>query len=213
MRYTRTCSFVVLECPNGALKSTITYADDTIIFLSSDARSLQLVETLTEYEFASRQLINKTKSALYMHESAPIEVVHTVERITGIGSQEFPFTYLGCLIFYTRRKIDFFDALIKKVMDKLHSWKGKLLSTSGRAILIKHVLQSMPIHLLPAVNSPPSVINKLHRMFAQYFWSSSIGGRSRHWASWDTLCRPYDEGGAGFRSLHDITKALFCKLW
>nr|XP_016495997.1 PREDICTED: uncharacterized protein LOC107815006 [Nicotiana tabacum] len=42
---------------------------------------------------------------------------------------------------------------------------------------------------------------------------SSIGGNSRHWSSWNTLCMPCEEGGIGFRSLHDVTKALFCKLW
>lgn len=98
-------------------------------------------------------------------------------------------------------------------MDKLQSWKGKLLSIRGRAMLISHVVQSMPIHLLLAVNAPACVINKLHKLMAKFFWSSSIEGRSRHWASWDNLCLPQEEGGIGFRSLHDVSKALFCKLW
>uniref|UniRef100_A0A1U7Y3W8 Uncharacterized protein LOC104240759 n=1 Tax=Nicotiana sylvestris TaxID=4096 RepID=A0A1U7Y3W8_NICSY len=41
----------------------------------------------------------------------------------------------------------------------------------------------------------------------------SVGGTSRHWASWNTLCMPIEEGVIGFRSLHDIAKALFSKLW
>ncbi|XP_019225233.1 PREDICTED: uncharacterized protein LOC109206828 [Nicotiana attenuata] len=43
--------------------------------------------------------------------------------------------------------------------------------------------------------------------------SGSVGGNSRHWASWNNLCLPYEEGGIRFRSLHDVAKALFCKLW
>ncbi|XP_019223710.1 PREDICTED: uncharacterized protein LOC109205453 [Nicotiana attenuata] len=38
-------------------------------------------------------------------------------------------------------------------------------------------------------------------------------GRVKHWASWGTLCLPKYEGGLGFRSMHDISKALFVKLW
>ncbi|XP_075101706.1 uncharacterized protein LOC142177140 [Nicotiana tabacum] len=38
-------------------------------------------------------------------------------------------------------------------------------------------------------------------------------GRSRHWASWQNLCLPKEEGGLGFRSLHDVSSALFAKLW
>lgn len=71
----------------------------------------------------------------------------------------------------------------------------------------------MNIHLLSAVNPPPCVVNRLNKIFAQFFWSSSIGDKRRHWASWDTLCMPCKEGGFGFRSLHDVSKALFCKLW
>ncbi|XP_019232974.1 PREDICTED: uncharacterized protein LOC109213617 [Nicotiana attenuata] len=71
----------------------LAYADDTIIFSSSDATSLMLVmEVLTSYEAASGQLINKNKSAIYLHESAGAEVVDKVQMITGIPKQDFPFT-------------------------------------------------------------------------------------------------------------------------
>nr|XP_009627442.1 uncharacterized protein LOC104117989 [Nicotiana tomentosiformis] len=104
---------------------------------------------------------------VYLHHLASDDVVDKVQRITGIGKQEFPFTYLGCPITYTRRKMNHYQGLIIKVLDKLQSWKVKLLSIGGRAVLISHVLQSMPIHLLSAVNPPGFVINKLHKHFAE----------------------------------------------
>lgn len=78
--------------------------------------------------------------------------------------------------------------------------------------MISNVLQSMPIHLLSAVNSPNYVITRLHKIFAQFFLCSAVGSTSRHWASWTILCMPCEEGGIGFQSLHDVSKALFCKL-
>ncbi|XP_019245221.1 PREDICTED: uncharacterized protein LOC109225083 [Nicotiana attenuata] len=192
----------------------LAYADDTIIFSSSDARSLKLImQILSSYEAASGQLINKSKSAVYMHHSARAQVIEKVQRITGIPNQEFPFTYLGCPIFYLRRRMNYYQDLITKVMNKLQNWKGKLLSIGGRAVLITHVLQSMPIYLLSAVNPPAYVINRLHKIFAQFFWSDSVGTSNRHRASWNNLCLPCEEGGVGFRSLHDMATALFCKLW
>lgn len=59
--------------------------------------------------------------------------------------------------------MDHYQGLINKVLDKLQSWKGKLLSIGGRAALISHVLQNMPIHLLSAINPPRFVTNKLHK--------------------------------------------------
>ncbi|XP_075096138.1 uncharacterized protein LOC142174244 [Nicotiana tabacum] len=154
----------------------LAYADDMIIFSSSDETSLMLImQVLNAYEAASVQLVNKTKSAVYLHHLTVMEVVSKVESITGIHRNDFPIIYLGCPIFYARRNLEYYQPLITKVMDKLQSW--------------------------------------LHKLFAQFFWSSSVGGTSRHWASWNTLCMPVEEGGIGFRSLHDVAKALFSKLW
>ncbi|XP_075074764.1 uncharacterized protein LOC142162321 [Nicotiana tabacum] len=152
----------------------LAYADDMIIFSSSDETSLMLImQVLKAYENASGQLVNKTKSAVYLHHLTDMEVVSKVERITGIHRNDFPIIYLGCPIFYARRKLEFYQPLITKVMDKLQSWKDKLLSVGA----------------------------------------GTVGGTSMHWASWNTLCMPIEEGGICFRSLHDVAKALFSKLW
>nr|XP_016446298.1 PREDICTED: uncharacterized protein LOC107771452 [Nicotiana tabacum] len=53
----------------------LTYADDMIIFSSSDETSLMLImQVLNAYEAASGQLINKTKSAVYLHHLTHMEV-------------------------------------------------------------------------------------------------------------------------------------------
>nr|XP_033516386.1 uncharacterized protein LOC117280749 [Nicotiana tomentosiformis] len=149
---------------------------------------------LEEYEAASGQKINKEKSSFYMHEGAQADEVNTVHLITEFQRHSFPFTYLGYPIFYSRRRKDFYKNSIFKVQERLSSWKGKLLSIGGRVVLISHVLKSMPIHLLSAVNPPTYVINQLHKMFARFYWSNSSNGRERHWASWDNLCLTKSEG-------------------
>lgn len=135
------------------------------------------------------------------------------EVVTGIMRNEFPFTYLGFPIFYMRKKKDYYQTMMSRMSGKLQAWKGKLTSYAGRAILIKHVLQSIPIHCLSVMNPPLNVINSIQRMFAQFFWSTHIGGKSRHWVKWSKQCLPEEEGGLGFRNLKDVSMALFCKLW
>ncbi|XP_059284936.1 uncharacterized protein LOC132038264 [Lycium ferocissimum] len=192
----------------------LAYADDMIIFTSADVVSLQMIMgILKNYEQTSGQKINLDKSAIYMHKNVTGDISITIEIYGGINRKEFPFMYLGCPIYHCRRKKEFFNALILKIMNRLQGWKGKMLSFGGRAILIKHVLQSMPIHMLSAVNPPMGIIRQIHKMFAQFFWSNTIGGRSTHWVAWNKLCVPTPEGGLGFRSLHDVSLALFCKLW
>lgn len=63
------------------------------------------------------------------------------------------------------------------------------------------------------MNPPMNVINTIQKIFAQFFWSSCIGGKERHWVRWQSVCFPKEEGGLGFRMLKDVYMALFCKLW
>ncbi|XP_075111674.1 uncharacterized protein LOC142181905 [Nicotiana tabacum] len=65
----------------------LAYADDTIIFSSSDATSLRLImEVLATYESAFWLLVNKAKSAVYLYHLTDAEVADKVERVTGIKS-------------------------------------------------------------------------------------------------------------------------------
>ncbi|XP_059310107.1 uncharacterized protein LOC132061280 [Lycium ferocissimum] len=182
------------------------YLYDTIIFSFAESNSLQLImETLQEYERISGQLINKRKSYFYMYKKVSNELIQQVEAIAGFVRGQFPFTYLGCPITHARkRKVDY-TKLLKKVKDKLQTWKGKMLSYGGKAVLIISMLHSIPIHILSAIRSPKYVIKELHKIFAKFFWNNKDEGRSRHWSSWLNMCLPKHEGGLGFRSIFDIS--------
>ncbi|XP_019256417.1 PREDICTED: uncharacterized protein LOC109234822 [Nicotiana attenuata] len=174
----------------------LAYADDTIIFAYAHPPSLsKIMAVLGNYEKISGQMINKDKSSYYMYSKIPNGLCQAIGAITGFARSKFPFTYLGCLIFYTRRRREYYEDLINKVKAKLHSWKGKLLSFGGKATLITSVLQSMLVHMLSVLHPPKNVLEHLHKIFARFFWSTKEEGRSRHWASWQNLCLHKEEGG------------------
>ncbi|XP_075087618.1 uncharacterized protein LOC142169628 [Nicotiana tabacum] len=119
----------------------LAYVDDTIIFASAHQPSLTKIMTvLSSYEEISSQQINRAKSSYHMHANAANALIQKVEDITGFTRGQYPFMYLGCPIFYIRRKKDYYQDLIKKVKAKLHAWKGKLLSSRGKETLITSVL-------------------------------------------------------------------------
>lgn len=121
--------------------------------------------------------------------------------------------YLGCPITHARKRKEHYTDLIKRVKDKLQAWKGNMLSFGEKEVLITSVLQSIPIHVLSTIVPPNCVIKELHRIFVNFFWSNKSTGRSKHWASWEKICLPKEEGGLGFRSLYDVSQAKFAKLW
>lgn len=89
------------------------------------------------------------------------------------------------------------------------SWQNKLLTFGGRYILIRHVLQSMPINTLSAMNPPKGVIYQLHKIFSKIFWGGAKETKRKHWVALDKLCYPKIEGDLDFRSLHDVLVAFW----
>lgn len=78
----------------------------------------------------------------------PISRVNAIDRITGFSHKDFPFTYLGCPIYFGLKKISYFTYLIHKIRSKIRTWQSKMLSMSDCLILIKHALLSIPVYLL-----------------------------------------------------------------
>ncbi|XP_060177942.1 uncharacterized protein LOC132607882 [Lycium barbarum] len=159
----------------------LSYADDTILFCSGDGYSLKkMMRRLRNYEKASGQLVNTDKSCYYVHHKVSARVNSKIKRYTKMRNDSFPFTYLGCPVFYGRRKLIYYEDLIKKVMKRILSWQNRLLSFGGRYVLVNHVLQTMPVYLLSAMNPPSGVIKQLHKIFAKFFWSNTVGVKSKH---------------------------------
>lgn len=98
-------------------------------------------------------------------------------------------------------------------MGRIMLWQNKMLTYGERYTLIMHVLQSMPIDLMSAMNPLKGVIDQIHKIMEKFFGGRTGGLKGKHWIAWDSLCLPKEEGGIRFRSLHYVTDALFAKLW
>lgn len=105
-----------------------------------------------------------------------------------------------------------FWGFFNKVWIRIEGWKGKLFSNGAWLILLKHVLQSIPIHCLAILPTPKTVIDKLKRLMSTFFWRVSEGKPKRKWLSWDDMCKPVLEGGVGLRRLQDVQTSLHMKL-
>ncbi|OIT21155.1 putative ribonuclease h protein [Nicotiana attenuata] len=114
---------------------------------------------------------------------------------------------------FGRKKICYFADLATKVQNKAGGWQGKLLSSSGKAIIIKHILQSQTLYLLAAMEPPKAIIKQIETYLTNFFWGEKEGKKSYHWCSWDNMSYPTDEGGVGFKKLQDICNSFAAKRW
>jgi len=192
----------------------LAFADDLIVFTSGKGEALQgTMKTIKDYESVSGQLVNKKKSAFYVHMKTPGEVIRRVGRITGYQNKEFPFIYLGCPIYVERKRVTLFANLISKMARKCSGWQNRMLTKGGKAVLIKSILQSMPVHLFSALNPPKTVIKKVEKILTDFFWGMVDGKTKYHWGSWKSLAKPTEQGGVGFTRLEEVVAAAGARLW
>ncbi|KAL6588234.1 hypothetical protein OROMI_001212 [Orobanche minor] len=92
------------------------------------------------------------------------------------------------------------------------SWNHHLFSTGGRLELINSVLNSIALYSLQVLKPPGNVIIFLERLFNKFLCGSNDNKRKLHWAAWNRLCFPTEEGGIGCRDINDIIKAAEIKL-
>jgi len=50
-------------------------------------------------------------------------------------------------------------------------------------------------------------------IFAKFFWSNKLTGKSKHWVAWEKICSPKIECGLDFRSMADVSTEMYAKLW
>ncbi|XP_015168633.1 uncharacterized protein [Solanum tuberosum] len=192
----------------------LSFEDDIIIFTSTTRSSLQFImETLNTYEEVSDQLINKAKSHFMAPTNTPSDVILLIEEITGFSQKSSPITYLGCPLYIGRQRIIYYSELVAKVVKKISDWQSRILSFGGKATLIKHVLQSIPIHTMAAISPPKTTIRYIKRVTADFFWGWDNEKRKYHWASWENLSFPYEEGDIGVRQLEDVCTSMQFKQW
>ena len=62
----------------------------------------------------------------------------------------------------------------------------------------------MPIHTTNAISPPKTTSKYIKNVIADLFWGNEKDKKKYHWASWETLGYPTDEGGIGIKLLEDI---------
>lgn len=151
---------------------------------------LKLCAFLLNYEKQTGQKINLSKSGFIAGKRANSPVISQSLQISELT---FPFQYLGAPISKGRNKKILFLPLLERVRARFTSWNLDMLSQGSRLVLIKSVLNALPVYLIQALHPPKSVLLELRRIFANFFWGSSLIKSRMHWTKWSNLCFPIEE--------------------
>ena len=163
------------------------------------------------YEQASGQKLNYEKTSLFFSTNTSQPNRQAICSTLSTTSTGHLGKYLGLPQIIGRGKKQAFTKIKQKVSQKLHGWKGKMLSQAGTEVLVKSVAQAIPVYTMSCFRIPDSVCNEINSMVSNFWWGQRHTERKIHWQKWSKLCRNKADGGMGFRDLSLFNQALLAK--
>ncbi|KAL0324632.1 UNVERIFIED_CONTAM: putative ribonuclease H protein [Sesamum calycinum] len=163
------------------------FADDSLIFCKASEVLMGIGGILGVYECSSRQTVNFEKSQMVFNTNVIHECQLTLAGILNVCIVKHLEKYLGLPSVLGHSKKIVFQGILEKIWTRLLGWKEKLLSTAGKEVLIKAVLQSIPTYVMQCFLLPINLLRQIQVAFTDFWWFSPHWNKI-HWLAWDTLC-------------------------
>ncbi|KAL6566692.1 hypothetical protein OROMI_015096 [Orobanche minor] len=202
----------VKVCRGAPSVSHLLFADDSIIFGRANEKEIRKVSgILRDYEKASGQLINLSKSEISFSRGISSQHGETLAKMLGVNRVEKHAIYLGLPAGVGRSKKEIFASILSRVEKKLKNWKAKFLSAAGRIVLIKAVAQAIPTYTMGCFLLPQSVCQKINSLMMNFWWGQRGEEKRLSWCAWEKLCLNKRDGGMGFRDITSFNQAMLAK--
>jgi hypothetical protein len=117
---------------------------------------------------------------------------------------KFPVKYLGIPLHHDRLRREDLQRLTEIILKRITGWRGKLLSSAAKRILIQACLASIPIYLLSFLKFPKWALKLIDTQMANFMWNDEEGNHKIHLANWPSICMKKDFGGLGIPNLQDL---------
>ncbi|CAM8932543.1 unnamed protein product [Rhodiola kirilowii] len=170
-----------------------------------------LKSILHQYEIISGQMINLDKSEVCFSKNTPADKrvdFCNVLRIPQVTSHS---RYLGLPLIMGQRKTEAFRGILDKMWRKVNDWRCKLLSAGGREVLIKAVLQAMPVYMMSVYYVPRKIIGEMYKLISQYWWDKEEE-KGISWVSKGILQKNKCDGGLGFKDMYAFNDVMLMKV-
>ncbi|OMO64639.1 reverse transcriptase [Corchorus capsularis] len=192
--------------------SHLFFADDSLIFLRAALDECEVVlNILHDFELATGQQVNIDKSAILFSSNISSGLQDSIMRRLGVSRVLERDKYLGLPIMIGKNKKQELNFIKERLLQRVASWRNKLFSIVGKAIMIHSIAQSIPVYLMSVFRFPKSFIHELNMIIAKFWWGSTNDNRKIHWMAWETMCVLKLDGGLGFRDFEAFNLALLAK--
>eukprot|EP00253_Pinus_taeda_P011292 PITA_11292 len=189
------------------------FVDDIMLFGEPTVKEVrQLKKILDLFTEASGLEINRDKSCVFIFNTMEQIKTHLI-RLLGFKRGELPTKYLGNLLDFTSKRLKNWQGVLDKLRNRVVNWAFRTLNMAGRIVLVKSVLQAIPIYPLSIMAAHLGICSKIREIMRKFIWGGA--NHQKKWAlvSWKHLTERKEKGGLGLRDPEKLNKVLGAKLW
>eukprot|EP00253_Pinus_taeda_P010526 PITA_10526 len=202
-----------ISFPNAPTFTNKQFVDDNMLFgHPSVQEDLKFKSPLNEFSEASGANINNVKSQIFFFHTPGITQSSTAS-ILGFAIASLPSKYLGAPMTDSTLKHSSSQVLLEKIEACLSSWTFRALNMASHLVLVKFVLQSMPLYLFFVLATPKWVLKRIKNLRWNLLWGSTR--KNRKWAlvKWTTVCLPKNSRGTNLRDPQQSNAVMGTRLW
>ena len=158
-------------CRRGPKLTHLLFTNDSLLFCRATKEECgKVMEILNLYEMATGQKVNRSKTSLFFSKNTPTDLKHEIKVALGVLEIMQYEKYLGLPSLVGKRKKASFNYIKERVWRKLQGWEGKLLSQSGREVLLKAVIQAIPTYTMGCFKFPIGLCNEIEVLIKKFWW-------------------------------------------
>ena len=132
---------------------------------------MKSIQTILEvYEKASGQQINAEKTTLFFGKAVRGETKNSIKVLLGVLEIKHYEKYLGLFAMVGKNRSASLNYIRDRVWGKLQGWKEKLLSQVGKEVLLKAVVQSIPIFAMGCFKLPIRLCKDIEMLIRKFWW-------------------------------------------
>nr|XP_025670472.1 uncharacterized protein LOC112770307 [Arachis hypogaea] len=193
--------------------SHLEFVDDTILFCPPEEETIRNYKRLLHcFELMSGLNINFEKSN-FIPINCEQQWTSKMCLLLGCKEQVLPVRYLGISLGANLRLVKTWKPVLDKVEAKLSLWQAKSLNKAGKLVLIKSVLNSLPIYYLSLYKMPKAVAKKLISLQRRFLWSKEDGRVGLPLVRWEVVMALKKASGLGVGDAVVRNTALLFKWW
>jgi hypothetical protein len=202
----------VKVCRDAPAISNLLFADDSLILMKATADNAGcLKHILDDYCQASGQLVSTAKSSIFFSPNTAVEERATICTILDIMTEALNDKYLGLPAMVGVDRTDSFQFLVDRVCKRISGWKEKILSSGGKEVLLKAIVQAIPAYVMSVFKIPKQICKGITTAMSNFWWGDGADRKRMHWLAWWKMCVPKQQGGMGFRDIQCFNLALLAK--